>query len=290
LHKNPYVFLDIRSGPVGEKKVPFFDTSLNVAKKYFNGITTITPLSKKKISTKYNINLKSIGLWSSGVSLKLFNPNKYDKDRIRKKFGIEDKFVILYHGNLGHSYASRGIVETIEAIKILDDKYSDILLFLLGASSDLNLESKIRSLGVQDKIILHDPVGYPEVPNYIALCDVGIVPLPDYEYWRHQCPLNLLEYLAMGKVSIVTDIPANRSIIGKCKCGIYASSADPIDIAAAITHAINNKDMLTIWGEYGKKLIEEKYSWKLVVKNFESYIIKKNVNVPMLNNKKNLSK
>ena len=107
------------------------------------------------------------------------------------------------------------------------------------------------------------------------MCDVGIVPLPDLPDWRSQCPLNLLEYLAMGKVVIATDIPANRKVIGKSKCGIYVSSADPREIAKAIMYAYDNKDELKEWGSYGRAIINAKYSWKKVAEDFENYLLER---------------
>jgi len=116
-------------------------------------------------------------------------------------------------------------------------------------------------------------VDYAEVPKYIAMCDVGIVPLPDLPYWRFQCPLKLLEYLAMKKVVIVTDIPAHRAIIGKEKCGIYISSVKPIGIAKSITYAYNNKEKLGKWGEIGRTIIKQEYTWEKVARDLENYLL-----------------
>jgi len=258
-------------GISGYFKTLFFNIALYAAKKFFQGITIITPLMKKEVCQNYDINSRFVGVWTSGVSTTTFRPEIYPGTEMRKKFGLKDKFVIFHHGVFAEE---RGIIETIKAIETLRSRYPNFVLFLLGKRwHAFNPESIIRKLDIQDMVIVHDSVSYIEVPNYIAMCDVGIVPLPSLSDWRHQCPLNLLEYLAMKKVVIATDIPANREVLGKSECGIYASTADPKEIAAAIVYAYNNKRMLRKWGDYGRMIVEKRYSWDKVADDFEAYLL-----------------
>jgi glycosyltransferase involved in cell wall biosynthesis len=127
-------------------------------------------------------------------------------------------------------------------------------------------------IGVQEKVIFHDPVSYDKIPRFIKLVDLGIIPLPDLQQWRNQCPLKLLEYLAMGKVVIATDIPANRDVLGDSKCGILVPSAEPREIANAIVYAYNNRGILGELGIQGQAIIEKRYSWTRVANDFEEYL------------------
>ena len=277
--------LDIRSIPVeikgfrGFLEKNFYDFSIHVSKKFFDGITTLTPLMKADICKEYNIDARFVGVWTSGVSIDHFLPEKYNGFEMRRKFGLTDKFIIFYHGVF---MKSRGLFETIRSIEIIKRKYPKIVFFLLGNGTALqDMEELIKTKKIQDSVFIHDAVDYMSVPNFISMCDVGIVPLPDLPDWRHQCPLKLLEYLAMEKVVIVTDIPANREVIGSCKCGIFISSNKPDEIAKAIIKAYNNKARLKEWGSYGRDIIEKKYSWEKVAKDLENYLL--------IANKKNLS-
>jgi glycosyltransferase involved in cell wall biosynthesis len=273
--RRPKIVLDIRSTPVevvrvgGYLKKMFFSYSLRVAKRFFQGITIITPMMKTEICDRFSIDPKRVGVWTSGVSTTAFNAESYDKTKIRKMFGLEDKFVVFYHGVLG---GKRGIAETIKAVNLLSGRCPDLVLFLLGKTS-ASLARMIEELSVRKIIITHDSVPYSEVPKYVSLCDVGIVPLPNQPDWRYQCPLNLLEYLSMKKTVIATDIPATRNVLNECKCGIYASSANPEGIAEAIVCAYRNKDMLNEWGACGRSIVEGKYSWTAVAQEFETYLL-----------------
>ena len=271
------VVLDIRSTPTkvdnfrGYLNAAIFNMSVIVAKKTFDGATIITALMKRELCDKFRINPEFIGVWTSGVSTALFKPEKYSGIEMRRKLGLTNKFVIFYHGDLT---VHRGIIESIKSIEILKSKCNDLVLFLLGSGPALHvLVETVRKKGIQDKVIIHNPVDYVEVPKYISMCDVGIVPLPNLPVWRHQSPLKLLEYLAMEKVVIVTDIPANREIVGNSGCGIYIASANPKEIARAIIHARNNRERLKEWGSYGRAITNEKYSWEKVAEDLDDYLL-----------------
>jgi len=128
--------LDIRSTPVypegirGYLRVLAFNISVLYAKSFFNGITIITAPMKREICKKFLIDPGFIGVWTSGVSEDLFDPNKFISEaaELREKMGLADKFIIFHHGNLAFK---RGIVECIKSIKIIKNKYIDIVLFLL---------------------------------------------------------------------------------------------------------------------------------------------------------------
>jgi len=271
------VILDIRSTPVEINSFRdslgalWFNISVVVAKKLFDGITTITPLMKKEVCDKFQIDPNFIGVWTSGVSTTLFEPERFNGSEMRKKLGLANKFIIMYHGRFD---LHKGIIESVKGIEKLESKYHDVVLFMFGNGPALPVLKKlVRKKRIMDKAIIHDAVDYEEVPKYISMCDVGIVPLPDLPYWRHQCPLKLLEYLAMKKVVIVTDIPAHRQIVGKSKCGVYISSVDPREIAKAIAYAYDNRERLKDWGSYGRRIVEEKYDWRKCGEDFENYLL-----------------
>jgi glycosyltransferase involved in cell wall biosynthesis len=271
--------LDIRSPPVeiggfrGFLQNLLFITSIAIAKKIFDGITIITPLMKEEFCQRFDVNPKLVGVWSSGVSTTLFNPKICASEGadLRRKLRLSKKFIVFYHGVFS---ANRGLKETMEAMSIVKRVYPDVVLFLLGTGPIVpSLKDLSRMEELQDSVIIHDPVEYAEVPKYIAMCDLGIVPLPNHPYWRFQCPLKLLEYLAMEKVVIVTDIPAHRSIIGEKECGIYISSAKPIEIAKAIEYAYHNKEKLEEWGKFGRTIIEKNYTWEKIARDLENYLL-----------------
>jgi glycosyltransferase involved in cell wall biosynthesis len=282
------IILDIRSTPTpilnSESKVTIiqrlidlsFYVAVEIAKKKLDGMTIITDLMKKEICNEFKIDPKWVGVWSSGVSTKLFDYEKFTGKalELRKELGFIDKFLICYHGGFTQS---RGLIDTMNAISLLKDSNPAIILFLLGTGSTQTLKDMkelIRDNGLENRIIVHEPVNFRQVPKYVAMCDVGIIPLPNLPQWRNQCPLKLLEYLAMKKVVILTDIPCHREIVGDSECGVYSPSTRPDDIARSIVFAYDNKERLQDWGAKGRFLIENEYTWEKVSEKLENYLRK----------------
>ena len=273
------IILDIRSTPVeiwGFRKYMqkfWFSISVLLAEKFFSGITIITPLMREEVCNNFSINEGKIGVWAVGVNETLFNPEKYvtESVELRTRLGLLGKFVVLYHVVFS---STRGLAETAKAIKILKPNHPNVVFFLLGTGSTVGvLRALIHEEGLQDNVIIHEPVDQIEVPRFISMCDVGIVPLPYGPNWRYQCPLKLLEYLAMEKVVIATDILAHRLILDEAKCVIYIPSIKPEEIAKSIEYAYLEKEKLVEWGKFGRPIIKRKYTWKTAAEDLEKYLI-----------------
>jgi len=214
-----------------------------------------------------------VGVWTSGVSEGLFNPANYASEgkSFRASLGLSEKFVVFYHGVFS---ANRGLTQTVNAIKILQAKYPQIVLFLLGTGPIVTaLKASVKQNGLQENVIIADPVNQEKVPKYISMSDVALIPLPDHPFWRFQSPLKLLEYLAMEKTVILTNIEAHSSVIKNTPCGIYISSIDPPEIAKAIEYAYQNSEFLEKWGKEGRDIILNRYTWGLVVEDLQNYLL-----------------
>jgi glycosyltransferase involved in cell wall biosynthesis len=277
--KKAKCILDIRSTPVeisgirGDLQCFFFSISVLVAKTLFDGMTIITQKMKNQVCMRYKIDSRFVGVWTSGVSVNLNDPKRYFKEKmeLKDKLNLTGKFVVFYHGTFS---PSRGLIELVKAVAILKASHPDIVVFLLGGGPSLRqLEDIIEKEGLRDNVIIHQPVEYLEVPKFIAMSDVTISPLPDHPYWRFQCPLKLLEYMAMEKTVILTDIPAHREVVGRADCGIYLRTTDPDEIANALKYTYSNRTKLDDWGKTGRKIVEEKYTWEKVAADLRAYLL-----------------
>ena len=274
---------DIRSTPInpygfrGYLANIYFSISVHIAKKLFDGMTIVTPMMRREICEVFNISPEWVGILSNGVSDEFLAGERLNDHRmeLRKKFGLSDRFVILYHGSL--RVPTGGLIESIKAVALAKKDCPNVTLFLLGYASPLGLHLMKRTIkenDLEDYVILHEPVDFYDVPKYVAMSDLGIVPLPNIPTWRNQQPMKLLEYIAMKKTVVISDCPANRSIIGNNKNGIYVHHVDPSELAKAIKYAYDNRDKLEQWGEIGRDIVMRKYVWKKVNEDLVNYLLK----------------
>jgi glycosyltransferase involved in cell wall biosynthesis len=124
------------------------------------------------------------------------------------------------------------------------------------------LEKLSKQLNISDHISIFPPVTYDQIPNYIDLCDIGIIPLPVNHIWWHvSAPMKSLEYLSRGKPIIATEIPFHKRIFEKGDCGILIKIASKKDIKKAITDAYVNREKLHELGKNGKTIVKQYFTW-----------------------------
>lgn len=266
------VILDIRTTPVNPFSGPRsfindfrFNLSVFVAKSMFDGMTIITPMMKNEICQRFHINPKWVGILSGGVSSEFLDYDKKlanKRNLLRKKFGLLDKLVVLYHGSL--RFYTGGIIETIKALSLIKQTCPEIVFLMLTAtpeSSKILLDRLLKANAVENIVTVLGPVDHHEVPQYISLSDVGIVPLPDVPAWRHQQPLKLLEYMAMQKPIILSDIPAHRALLGENKNAIFLAHVTPEEIAKALVYCRDNIEKLREYAKIGREIVLKNFTW-----------------------------
>ena len=90
-----------------------------------------------------------------------------------------DILIYLFTGRPG---ISKGLKYLINAVPYISKKVPNSKLLAI-VSKDKTYEKQynkilrlIKKLGVEDKVILHDPVSYKELPKYVKLADCVVVP------------------------------------------------------------------------------------------------------------------
>jgi len=267
------LILDIRSTTMkGSLNSLMLETNLFLSKYLVKGWTTITPELKNILVKNYKIKKEKIGIWTSGVSIKNFTNQSNAANPITPS--VKSKpFILMYHG----SYSPyRGIENIILSLNKLHNSVRDkIKLLFVGFN-----ESQIKKLSlfcdkinITEKVQFIPQVRYEELSSYISICDVGIIPLPPDDQWCWESsPLKTLEYLAMGKPIIATNIPFHQRIFEKGNCGVLIKSSEPDSIADAITYIYDNREKLDEMGKAGREIVEEFYTWDKKALDLEKFI------------------
>lgn len=281
--KRVNLFLDLRTIPVHPSRFWYYlgwymlSLAVKIARRWFVGITVITPALKDFIVKYYQVKPEKISIWTSGVNLEHFNPTAVPKEgraRLQKELGLEGKFVIMYHGSLA---TNRGLQEAIQAVALACAKTDALHLVLLGKGPARDqLEVKVKQLGIAKQVTFLDAVDYKHVPHYVALADVGLLPFPDLPQWKMSSPLKLLEYLAMGKPVVLTDIEAHRLVLPQDHpCAFYAGTNCPEQLAIAILRAwaaLSSAEYRQLCQAKGRQLIEERFTWKQQAKSLFEFL------------------
>jgi glycosyltransferase involved in cell wall biosynthesis len=181
---------------------------------------------------------------------------------------LSDKKIITYTGSLNIEY---GIVRLLETMKLLEN--SDIELHLLGSGNAekiikeyINSDSRIKYLGLQSKEIT-----YQEQINSTIL--INPRNSSDGEFTKYSFPSKNIEYLAIGKPTILTKLAGMPEEY--IPYFIDAGDGSAESLARAILKVLKMSDQERIaFGRKGQKFVIENKDYytqsNRILKLFES--------------------
>jgi glycosyltransferase involved in cell wall biosynthesis len=190
----------------------------------------------------------------------LFAGDRPPASALKSKYGSNR--VVLYHGQLGRA---RGISAIIEAMKLAALKIQGLKLLLLGPIFGDSYRAELMRLlgqeGTGEIVEVLDPVPHHQVPDYIALCEVGLVILPPLTVFTKNIPIKLFEYMACGVAVVGSKLPPIEKFIRPTDCGLLVNPADDRDIAQAIVYLLEHPEEAKAMGLRGQSAVKEKYNW-----------------------------
>ena len=191
----------------------------------------------------------------NGVSRKFINEAK-----IHNK-SYQNKFTVLYSGNMGLAQDLKTIIKTA---KILTDY--DIYFDFIGEGV---CKSEIRDLAkdYKVKVLIHDSKPRKELIKSIMESSVCLVPLKNKKLFNFALPSKMFEYMACGKPVIVGIDGDAKEIVKSSKSGICVQPENPEMLADAILTYFHNKNKLLDHGKNGLRFIKNNLEKEYLVKN-----------------------
>jgi glycosyltransferase involved in cell wall biosynthesis len=133
-----------------------------------------------------------------GVDLRRFRPD-VDNEIVRAKYGLQNRFTLLYVGRLSHY---KRVWFMIRALAALKDP--SVRLVIAGEGEERGrLENYAKALEVEDQTIFLGDVSDEELPQIYAACDVFITA----SLHEGVC-VPILEAFAAAKPALVPDLTA----------------------------------------------------------------------------------
>src|ERR1035437_511759 len=218
----------------------------------------------ESLKEKYAISNDKSLLIPNGVDLEFFqahsNLPKNADTRARE-------FTVGFAGFLGNwldfSYLLKGL-------RGLIDKHYKINVLIVGdGPARKHIEEIAQQLNVLDKVDFAGSVSYNEIPAYIHLMDVCLIPFDRGAVADHALPLKLLEYLACQKPVISTELRGVVEAVGDAV--LYAS--DETEFESQLTKLYDDKDYRIELGMRGRKIVEDRYSWGPIGSRFERLLV-----------------
>lgn len=151
----------------------------------------------------------------------------------------------------------KGILDFVEAAKLLKVKYPKIEFLLVG-----ELDQQARAFIDKQKLKDWQRAGLIKLIGYKSnisqiFSQAHIICLPSYQ---EGFPRVLLEAAACGRAVITTDVPGCRESILPNKTGLLVKPRDPFHLALNIEKLINNKTKLKRMSFNARKFAEKNFN------------------------------
>ena len=265
------IIFDVRSIPV-EEKIPWdYKEACKVAQKWYDGSTFITNGTKDFIEDSFNLKFNKYAIFTSAVNPVLFSPEITNNVPDNIKMLTKNKLVIFYHGSIS---PNRGIYLILDAVNRIKSDFPQILFVSVSEANYLITDyCNTKNYNLDGNLLLIDPVKYEQMAGYIKLADICIVPLLRIFWWEISSPLKLMEYLAMAKPIILSDIKAHQSVVPQnSKFALYFNPDISNDLEKKLIEAIKNIDYLKNNGFQGREIVLKKYTWDCQANILDNFI------------------
>ena len=210
---------------------------------------------------KMGVDEDKIEIMPNGIDLSEYE-NLPEKGEFRKKYSIsDDEKIILY---LGRLHKIKGVDLLVKAFADLIKELDDVRLVIAGPDDGFlsTLKGQIEDLKIGAKILFTGPLY--ERDKLEAYVDADIYVLPSvYETF----PVTVLEACACGTPVIVTDMCGIADVVDG-KVG-HVVGYDKDQLRDVIIKIFSDEGSRRRFGEEGRRLVGEEFSWDKVVRKIE---------------------
>lgn len=192
----------------------------------------------------------------TGADVDKFNPDTVSPSITHN--GPKIGMVSVLRSWKGHEYFIKAAPDVL-------NKFPDAMFYIAGDGPQReNIINLIASLGLSDKIIL---LGHrDDVPGIMKSLDILVHP----SYAGEGVPQSLLQALSMRVPVIASDAGAIKEIIINNQTGYLIRPKDSGAIADKIISLCGNPGLGRSFGEAGRSLVIEKYSFNAMLDRIES--------------------
>ena len=207
--------------------------------------------------------LKKVFWLPNGIETKKFIPAQSNLPNSDKVFNL------LYAGIIGHAQGLEVILHAAEKLKAK----VEIHFYIIGdgpVKEELVLMQQSMHL-TNITFISNQPS--EKIGEWLNKCNAYIVPLRKLDLFKGAIPSKLFEPLYFGKpILLGVDGEARELFIDEGRGGLFYEPENASALAAAILELYENPSAVKVFGENGKKYVEENFQRKNIAAKFQQQL------------------
>ena len=216
------------------------------------------------------VSLEKIVEIPNWVDINFIRPLVKENNSFRLKNNLQEKFVVMYSGNIALTQGLETVIDASSRLKHLPD----IAIVIVGeAKALIRLEKYCQKNGV-DNVTLLPFEPRAKLPEMLAAADVGLV-IQKKNVLDFNMPSKIQVLLASGR-AIVGSVPSTgtaASALRKSGAGIIVPPEEPQPLADAIIKLYRDRTLADRLGYKGRIYAEQNYDFKLALDKYEQLFI-----------------
>ncbi|WP_413166500.1 WcaI family glycosyltransferase [Capilliphycus salinus ALCB114379] len=216
---------------------------------------------------RQGVSSKKITYIPNWVDTNFIRPLPKGNNYFRKKYQLEDKFVVLYSGNIA---LTQGLETVIQAAAQLKD-IPEIVFVIVGETKALgHLEEFCQTWNASNvRLLPFEP--REKLPEMLSAADLGLV-VQKSHVTVFNLPSKIPVLLASGCaiVASVPDTGTAKEAVQKSGGGVVVAPEDAEALAEEIKHLYHHPEQVKSLGEQGRKYAEECFSFEEALKLYEA--------------------
>ena len=192
------------------------------------------------------------------------------QNAIRREWGLQDQFVILYSGSLGYSSDLETVLDAAAHLKDIPN----VRLVIVGEGVKKSaLQARAAALGL-DNIMFKPLQPRARVPEVLAAADLAVVTLSEAG-GRVSTQGKLYSLLAAGRPVLAIAPAGNdaRRIVDEAGSGWGVEPGDVAGVERIVRAAVAAPDDLARKGEAARRAFDRSYSLEICARRFEAELI-----------------
>ena len=168
-----------------------------------------------------------VSLLMNGVNTEMFRPDLQARQRMRERFLLEKKRVILFVGRLEEG---KGTDNLLEALNILNAREEAYCAFFIGEGRQKKfLQDLVDKRHMEQAVSFPGAIPHHQLRDFYNMADVLLLPSE-----REGIPMVVLEALASGTPVVATDVGGVGNLVSDGKNGILLKTNAPESLAHAV--------------------------------------------------------
>lgn len=201
------------------------------------------------------------------VDVNFIRPLPKENNAFRASHGLEDKFVVMYSGNIALTQGLETVIDTAERIKDIPDVH----FVIVGEEDALHALRKRCAAKNLSNVLLLPFQPRHELPEMLAAADVGLI-VQKRNVVSFNMPSKTQVLLASGRPIIASVPPQGTAAhaIARSRAGLVVKPQSPYHLAEAIKMLYRNPEEAKALGERGRRHAIDCYSFERALDRYEA--------------------